>query len=116
MPRTVRRRGFPIQVHAGVSDAPSRSSRSCTISLLQTVPQLLARRAIIGRNCLGPMLVVQKTSEADAFGQGLEWFCEVSAQVRCVVSRSVDPETPCVIVMLFFALPVRQELEDAAGR
>jgi hypothetical protein len=44
IPRTVRRRGFPTQVHpilgdserilAGVSDAPSRSSRSFTMSFL----------------------------------------------------------------------------------
>jgi len=34
------------RVLAGVSDKPSRSSRSCTMSLLQTLPRLLARRGV----------------------------------------------------------------------
>ena len=63
------------------------------MSFLQTLPQLLARRGVIGRDCLGPALAARKASEADVFGQ----------------------ESQDLLVMFFFALPVEQELKDAVS-
>jgi hypothetical protein len=82
----------------------------------RTLPQLLARRVVIRRHCLGSALVARKASEADVIVQDLECFCETGVRVGCVVSSSLDPEPPGVVVVLSSALATTQESEHAASR
>jgi hypothetical protein len=82
----------------------------------RTLPQLLARRVVIVRDCLGSVLVARKACEADVVVQDLECFCEAGVRVWCVVGRSVGFEPLGVVVVLFSAFAITQKSEGAAGR